>query len=158
MNKLKSNILIVGLFFILSIGIYYLLDLIVDKVFCVILGRCIPFITNASIGFIGCVSIALFFSLFFLKSEGELKKIRKSNIILFFSFWLVVSIVLGGLLWAYIDMGEIGYIGQYNSFLEKGISNIKEAFYYGPIVLVLAFPYNILCLASFFYLMNKFYK
>jgi len=142
--KLKLNLLMTMLFFAASVVVYYLLNLVVNYVFL----RRIPFINSAPIGFICCVSIAMFFSLFILRVEN--KSIFNLRWGLFFFFWLIISVVLGGVLWAYLDMGTINYIGYYDSFVKKAISNIKEAFFYGPIVLVLAFPYNVICLYFFF--------
>ena len=65
--KLKLNLLMTMLFFAASVVVYYLLNLVVNYVFL----RRIPFINSAPIGFICCVSIAMFFSLFILRVENK---------------------------------------------------------------------------------------
>ncbi|MFK7757238.1 MAG: hypothetical protein AB8B53_09940 [Flavobacteriales bacterium] len=127
--------------------LYFLLSFIVQTPFRTFGPLNIPFINSHPIPFIGCVAVALFFTLII----NSFLEIFENSKITFLIMWLTFSIFLGGTLWAYYDYGDIAYLGGHKNFFLKAGTNIKTALFLGPLcLLIFAFPLNIFSLLAFF--------
>ncbi len=160
MRQITKSGLTALAFFIGTVIMRYILEYINWDEYLSHIQGYVPFIRIYKVSYIAIPSISLFISLLVFKKETLAKKLftKIYFTILFLLLWLSISVVLGGILWAYHDMGTTHYLGGYSNFFLKALSNIRDAAICGPFVLIFSIPYNIICLIYVYFLIKLFYK
>ena len=114
------------------------------------------YVENNPYQYITLVSITLFISLFIFRSVISTEQFFKSNKIkvFFFASWLAISCVFGGVLYAY---HEINDTTTRLYLIDRSKRDIGLSLFYGPLFLIIYFPYNLLCVLSFNWLLIRFF-
>ncbi|MGE8292694.1 MAG: hypothetical protein ACN6ON_13480 [Sphingobacterium sp.] len=151
MNRLSYAVLCSVVFFGAASVLYFILNKLVDKVVGSPVGSAYQWMHPYA--FLMVFTVVFMITLLLLVRN---KKIVESSMfyLIFYVFWIVLSLVCSGLLWSFFDMNA-GYFPEGYDVFKKLFSDIFYGLTWGGLAILSAIPFNILVfVVSFFIIRN----